>query len=207
MATDESHNRDGGPPESEFTALVTDHLAGKPAATNRLAAYLTDTARNAVQAFLKSRADETQDLVQESVLAVMDYLKKRGSFEGDIGKFTATVARNRCRNHLIWRKRHHKLPLESVEPFLATSHANPLDEILGHEQLAMVQSALNHLDQKCRKLLTSLYIEELPIEQIRQREALKSVQSVYYRRAQCLKKAGEILKKWLSDCSSNGRDE
>jgi len=44
-------------------------------------------------------------VVQESLLAILSHIGKRGGFEGDLVRFAVTVARNRCRNILIWRQR------------------------------------------------------------------------------------------------------
>ncbi len=191
-------------PDGNLPASVADYLAEVPGTADHLAASLTAMARIAVQGFFKSRADDAEDLVQESVVAVMTYLQRRGSFSGDLVKFTTTVARNRCRNQVIWRKRHHKLPLDPFEPFLTHPKQSPLDELLGDEVLELIQLALDQLDERCRNLLYSLYLDGMTVDEVRRSEGLKSVQSIYYRRTQCLGKAGKFLKMRLSDCSANG---
>jgi RNA polymerase sigma factor (sigma-70 family) len=206
MATDTIPNQDNSSPDPALAGLVAGYLAGAPEAANNLATRLTDHARFVVQSFLRSSESETEDLTQESVVAVMEYLKRRGSFSGNLITFTSTVARNRCRNHLVWQKRHHKLPLEPLEPYIASDGTNPLDQILGNEVLELIQLALDRLGAPCRDLLRSLYLEGVTIERIREREGLKSVQSIYYRRAQCLKKAGQFLRKRLRSCSSSGEE-
>ena len=69
----------------------------------------------------------------------------------------------------------------------------------------LVQEALDRLDESCRNLLRALFLENTSIDEMRRREGLKSVQSIYYRRARCLEKAGGILKRRLRDCSAPGK--
>ena len=66
---------------------------------------------------------------------------------------------------------------------------------------------MNNLDDKCRELLKALYIEEISIREMRERTDLTTVQSIYYRRARCLKLLGRLLKNRLVDCSLNGESK
>ncbi len=186
----------------ESSALVRDYLADVPQADDRLASFLTLHVGRTVRAFLNSQEPETEDLIQDAVMAVMKFLRRRGGFEGNLTAFANTVARNRCRNHLIWRRRHPGVPLEDHEPFLASHTDGPLDRLLGAEVVTLVQRALDELDDACRNLLRALYLQGVEIDEIRRREGLKSVQSIYYRRSRCLEKAGRFLKRRLQGCSA-----
>lgn len=190
------------PTKAEVSGLIRDYLAGIPRADDHLATFLTHHVGRTVRAFLQSRETETEDLIQDSVLAVMEFVRRRGGFAGNLIGFANTVARNRCRNHLIWRRRHPGDSLEDHEPFLAGHTDGPLDRLLGAEVVTLVQQALDELDDSCRELLRDLYLHEVDVETIRRREGLKSVQSIYYRRARCLEKAGRFLKGRLLGCSA-----
>ncbi len=190
------------PTQAEVSGLILDYLAQVPEADDHLATFLTHHVGRTVRAFLNSQEPETEDLIQDAVLAVMMFLRRRGGFEGNLTAFANTVARNRCRNHLIWRRRHPGLPLEEHEPYLSSHTDGPLDRLLGAEVVTLVQQALDDLDDACRELLRALYLQGVDIDEIRRREGLKSVQSIYYRRSRCLEKAGRFLKRKLQGCSA-----
>ncbi len=193
--------------DTETAALIAAYLADSAGAADRLAELLIRRTRQTICAFLKSHEPETEDLVQETVLAVMNYLQHRGGFAGNLVSFANTVARNRCRNYLIWRKRHDNKSLEAYEPYLVSTADNPLDRVLDEEVTVMVQNTLANLDSSCRNLLRAIYLEGVTVDEIRRQENLKTVQSIYYRRAKCLAAAGQLLKKALLDCSEKQEAE
>ena len=204
MTTENPRNQPERLTDAECEPIIAACLTGDPAAADRLSRLLAHHARVTVQAFLNQGLPDGDDLVQDTVIAVMSYLKRRGQFSGSLVNFTISVARNRCRNFLIWQNRHASADLESVQLYLASSDKGPLDTLAEKELTSLLQRALDHLDPRCRDLLRALYLEECSIEEMRLRSGLTTVASIYYRRAQCLKKMGGLLKSRLLDCSWDG---
>ncbi len=190
------------PTDAACVELVTRWLAGDSRLGDEIGTLLTRHALLTVRNFLGSAGPEVEDLAQDTVYSVMTNLRRRGEFSGSLINFTITVARNRCRNYLIWQQRHPLAPLDPLNPYLSGPENGPLDTLLEAEILGLLQCALDALDQKCRTLLRAFYLEEKSMEEIRHSVGLKSVQSIYYRRAACLKKIGGLLKSRLAICSS-----
>ena len=132
-------------------------------------------------------------MVQESLLAVLGYLRNRGGFEGDLVRFAVTVERNRCRNILVWRSRHPDVAIEPLCEWLADPQRSPLDSLLEGETRRLLQAGLDSLSRGCRELLHWFYLEDRSIETIRQDIGLDTVQGVYYRRSVCLQQLGRFL--------------
>jgi RNA polymerase sigma factor (sigma-70 family) len=188
--------------ELDLAPVITAHLEGDSAAGELLAGVLSHHALLTTRSFLGRDRPETDDIAQDTVMAVLAFLKRRRGFQGDIVSFTVTIARNRCRNLLIWRQRHPGAPIETVVASLADPGFSPLDSLLENEVNALLQEALDRLGEACRSLLRELYIEGRRVEEVRRRLGLRTVQGIYYRRAGCLKRAAKLLKKRLADCSS-----
>ncbi len=192
--------------DAEIAPLVSAYIAGDAAATERLAALLSNHARLTADEFLKPGHPETDDLAQDAVIAALDYVRRQGGFSGSIVHFTIAVTRNRCRNWLLWRRRHAAVPLDDQAFRTASREPDPLGLLEADEVRRLVQRAVDRLDDLCRRLLRALYLEDATIEEVRRRSGLTSVQSIYYRRARCLEKAGALLKERLEYCSCAGTE-
>jgi hypothetical protein len=90
----------------ELATTISAYLEGDPAAADRLSLTLTRHASLTVRSFLGEERPEGPDIVQDTVLAILAYLQKKNGFSGDLVNFTIAVTRNRCRNLLIWQRRH-----------------------------------------------------------------------------------------------------
>lgn len=196
-----NHDQDSKP----WTDLIAAHLEGDQDGTEALAVVLEVELRRATSSFLGYDDPDVGDVVGESILAVLDYLLRRGEFQGDLGRFAVTVAINRCRNLLAWRQRQKLVPLEPLAAWIANDEASPLDLLLADEQQDLLQQALGGVGPACEKLLRAHYLEGKTIEAIRSDLGLESVQVVYYRRGICLKKAFRFLNRRLGGCSQGGR--
>ncbi len=191
------------PPESTFgeqphlVAAIAAYVAGDDAAAATICAGLRPAVRHAVRRILSADDGEVDDVVQETDVAVLRYLRLNGKLRGDPIVFAVTVARNRCRNILNWRRRHPAVPVTSLQDWLATPERGPLDLLDAAERRRAVADALARLDDVCRYVLKAFYLEEATIEEIRCRLGLKSVQGVYYRRAVCLERIARFLKERL----------
>lgn len=143
---------------------------------------------------------DVDDVLQETLLATLGYIRKNGGFEGDRRRLAVTIAQNRCRDILRWRKARPNVPLVSLENWIADKTKNPLDTLAEQEVLSILQSVLNNLGVRCRNLLQDLYLRHLSMDEIRHKAGLKSVQAIYYRRTICLKEARKLL-----NCRLEGR--
>lgn len=190
---------------TEIADLTVAFCAGKPGAADRLFALLSHHAAVTARDFLGSGVAEIDDISQDTVVAVLAYLERRAEFQGDLINFTISVARNRCRNYLVWQRRRRADSVDDLADYLSNSERGPLETLLADEEVALLQEAVDGLDPGCRRLLHALYHENRKMEDLQGQEGLKSVQSVYHRRAVCLKKVTSLLKNRLFVCSSGGR--
>lgn len=197
--------QDTWPEREPWVELVPAHVAGDDRATERLARWLAPLVRQAGAAYLGDEDADLDDVVDESILAVLRSLRKRGEFTGNLPRFAVTVARNRCRNLLSWRKVRRHQPLEPLADWIADPRRSPLDILLDREIRETLQEALDALDPACRELLRAVYLQGRTIEEIRGRLGLKTVQGVYYRRAICLQRAYELLNNRAIACSAGRR--
>jgi len=188
--------------DQELEAAITACAAGDDNAADTLCRLLTYPVRTAVLGFLHARNLDTDDVIQDTLLAVCLYVRRNEGFSGNIIKFAVTVARNRCRNILNWQQRRPHQPVEPMAEWLANTDQSPLDLLLDDEIRELLQATLSELDAQCHELLRAFYLEDKTIETIRQETDLKTVQGIYYRRTICLQRMCEFLKIRLSDCSS-----
>jgi len=170
------------------------YVAGSDQAAETLCAELASRMRISARFFLGTDSAEIEDVVQESLVAILAYIRKGGGFEGDLVSFAVTVARNRCRNLLNWHARRPQVPIDGLAEWIADRDRSPLDTLLEAEVHQHLQAALDALGDDCRTLLRAFYLEGVSIESIRQRIGLATVQGVYYRRSVCLDQLREFLK-------------
>jgi len=182
--------------------LIAAHVAGDSSAADSLAQCIEPDLRRAAGSFLGAEDPDVDDVVGESLIAVLDYLVRRGGFTGNLTGFAVTVAVNRCRNLLAWRRRRRQVPLEPLAGWIADEEASALDLLLDDERQRLLQAALDGVDPGCEHLLRAYYLEGRTIASLRDELHLESVQAVYYRRGVCLQKAFRILNRLFGDCST-----
>jgi len=187
--------------DSEWSSLIAACCRGDEAAAERICELLRNPILLAVQRFLPTDENDQDDVLQETLIAVINYLHGNDDFAGNLVKFAVTIASNRCRDLLRYRQRKRQEPIESLENWITDRSRSPLDFLHEEEILDHLRTALGLLDPDCRSLLEEMYLQEISTENIRRRLGLKSVHGVYYRRSVCLKKALRILKDVLSDRS------
>jgi RNA polymerase sigma factor (sigma-70 family) len=187
---------------STLQNAILDFVAGDDGAGDRICRALQGPVRLAAGRFFPQDVAETDDVTQDTLVAVLAYLRKRGGFSGDLIKFAVTVASNRCRNILNWRKRWPQVPVEKMPAWQANPHRSPLDFLLENEIRDLLQEGLDRLDRPCRELLVAFFLEESSIEEIRTRTGLTTVQGVYYRKSVCLNKMMHFLKRRMAGGSS-----
>ena len=184
--------------------LIQAFIAGKDRADEDLFAWLRPTVDNAVAPFQTVCQQDCEDVAQETIMAVFGYLRRRGAFDGNLPGFAVTIARNRCRDILRFRRRHPHRPLESLTAWLADDRKSALDHLTEREVSGLVRQAVAVLRPDCRFLIQAVYFLGETMENLRQELKLKSVQAVYYRRDACLRQMLKVLKNRLSDRSLFG---
>ena len=192
--------------DTAVAAATTDFLGGRPGADDRLSKLLSTPIRNAAVGFLGPDHAELCDVVQDSCLAVLDHLGRRGRWSGQLVPFAVTVARNRCRNILNWQTRWQHTPVESLEGWLSDPNHDPLELLAETELTTILQDELDKLEKPCGALLRGLFLEGASALEMQRRLGYKTVQGVYYRRDSCLSEALAALKMRLSICSPDEMD-
>ncbi len=196
------------PDESAFyAAAISSYVSGDPDAGDEIATALAGPLRLEARIYLGDDSADVDDVVQDSIMAVLHYLRKNEGFTGNLVKFAVTVARNRCRNLLNWRKRLPHVQIDPMLTWLENSDRSPLDALLEQEITQLLQEALDRLPEECRVILRAFYLEDVSAEEIRRRIGLKTVQGIYYRKTVCLEQAFRRLKNRLKICSSGGNGE
>ncbi|MBA4371039.1 MAG: hypothetical protein C0418_05625 [Coriobacteriaceae bacterium] len=189
-------------PESRLPAVLAAFFAGDPEADDDLCRTLHAPVAGAVASFLGTDGPETDDVIQESLMAVVGYLRRRGGFEGNLIRFAVTVARNRCRNILTWRRRRPHVPLEPLADWIAAPERNPLDAYAEEQVLGALRASLADLGADCRDLLRALFMEKVSAESLCERLGLTTVRAIYYRRENCLKGLQLLMNRRLGEAWS-----
>ncbi len=171
--------------------------AGNKAAEVFLYRKLERPVRVSTVRFLRDEHPDRDDVIQETLIATLEYIRKKGGFEGDLVRFAVTIARNRCRNLLSARKRHPSISIEPLAEWIADQERSPLDLVEEKDIRRIIQDAIDKLDRICRFLLRAFYIEGRSIRAIQRKTGLKTVQGVYYRRSVCLDRVAGILRERL----------
>ncbi len=190
--------------EAELPGILSAFFSGTEDADDRMCSVLYKPVLDSVRAFLGRDNQDVDDVVQESLVAVLGYLRKRGEFEGNLVRFAVTIARNRCRNILIWRRRHPHIHIDPLSDWIAAPGRTPLDAFLDQELLDVLQDAMTRLEKACHDLLHALFIDQRSAISLLRDLRLTSVRSVYYRREACLQDLYELLNRRLSGGSKRG---
>jgi RNA polymerase sigma factor (sigma-70 family) len=189
-------------PETRLPAVLAAFFEGGAGADDELCRVLRNPVAGAVASFLGADGPETDDVIQESLMAVVGYLHRRGGFEGNLVRFAVTVARNRCRNILAWRRRRPHVPLDPLADWIAAPERSPLDAYGEEQVLTALRTSLAELGADCRDLLHALFMEMVSAEAMCERLGLTTVRAVYYRRENCLKGLQLLMNRHLGEAWS-----
>ena len=185
---------------------VAAYIAGDEEAGGRLCRSLEPVVRAEVRRFLPSSDAEHDDVVQETLIALLTYLRKAGRGPDRTEAFVVTMAGNRCRNLYRWRKRRPTVELESTADWPSGAGENPLELLETAELEGLLQNALSQLDEPCRRLLIAIYVEDRPMEDLQRDAGLGTVQGAYYRKYSCLKKLALLLNRRWFDGHETGTE-
>ncbi len=178
---------------------IAAYIAGDTGAGDRICRHLETPVRNEVRRFLSVADIDYDDIVQDSLIAMLSYLRKSQRCPERPEAFVVTITGNRCRNLYHWRKRRPSMEIEKASTFLVDAGDDPLEQLDGRELESLLGDAFDRLDPDCRRLLLSIYLEKSHMEELQQDAGLRTIQGVYYRKYVCLKKLGKLLNRsWFS---------
>lgn len=180
----------------QLGADIQAYIAGDDAAGDRICRHLEQSIRLEVGRFLMPDDPEREDVVQDSLLSMLAYLRRAGRAPDRPEAFVVTIAGNRCRNLYRWRKRRTMVRVDDAEATLSEERG-PLDMLEAREIDALLEQAFKQLPAECRDLLTSIYSQERPMEELQREAGLGSLQGIYYRKYACLKKLSELFNRGL----------
>lgn len=167
---------------------IAAYVSGDDAAGRGVCATLDAVVRRAVYSFLPADDPDRDDVVQDTLLSLLQHLRTAGKAPDRPEAFAAASARNRCRNLHQWRRVRHSVDIDEMAGRISCTSASPLDLLDARETHDLLTEALADLDPVCRQLLLDIYREEKSMESLRREAGLSSVQGVYYRKNNCLKK-------------------
>ena len=171
-------------------------------AGDRICRGIEAVIRAEVGRFLSASDLEQDDIVQETLVSFLAYLRRAGLSPDRPEAFVVTMAGNRCRNLYRRRSRRPMLDLDLVAEWLPSSVDNPHEQLEKRELKAAIREGFARLDPPCRKLLLSIYFDQRPMEELQREAGLGTVQGIYYRKYACLKK----LQGLLNEHRFGGRD-
>lgn len=196
------------PNASDLDLAIAAYVAGDDAASDELYRRLRGPVHAEARQFLALDNVDFDDVVQETIIAVLAYLRKNEGFSGNLVKFAVTVVRNRCRNLKNFHSRRPQVSVDALRNRLTSAlFGNPLEALIDAEIRRLVQESLDELDPACRSLLHALYVQGIPCKEMIRPLGLKSVHGVYRRRSACLARMNRIVKKRLEiDSRRAGRN-
>jgi RNA polymerase sigma factor (sigma-70 family) len=172
---------------------VAAYIRGDDRAGDRICRGLEPVIRAEVSRFLADADADHDDVVQDTLVGLLAYLRKAGRGPDRLEAFAATMAGNRCRNLYRWRKRRPSVELESTSEWLRGPGLDPLEALEASEVERLVRRALAALDPPCRKLLLEIYAEHRSMQDVQREAGLGTVQGAYHRKYVCLKKLARLL--------------
>jgi len=167
--------------------------AGVPGTSDLLVELLREPLSNDVTRFLSPDHPDIEDVIQETLVATLNYLSRDVEFHGDLVRLAVTIARNRCRDLMRRNQRWAQIRIEPLADWLENPQKTILEDIEESERYSILQEALEKLSPECHKLLKFTYLEEMNTEDIRQSMGLQSRQGVYYRKAGCLRRLKKLF--------------
>jgi len=128
-------NRRGDP----LPNLAARLAGGDELAADTICRRLDGPVRRAAAGLFAPETPDIDDVAQETLVAVLDYIHRNQGFTGDLIRFAVTVARNRCRNIVIQRMRRPELPIETMAEWIAHPQHSPLELLEDRETLGLLQ--------------------------------------------------------------------
>lgn len=185
-------------------ADVAAYIAGSDEAGGRVCAALGVVIREEVRRFLSESDADHDDVIQDTLLRFLEYLRRAGQAPESPLAFIVTMAGNRCRNLYRWRQRRPGVDVAAVSDRLPSPGADPLQRLETRERDACLRTALCRLEAPCRKLLLEIYANRRPMQEVREEAGLSTVQGAHYRKYVCLRKLARLLNELWSEGREGG---
>lgn len=169
--------------QNESETVVAALLADRPEAVAAVAGWARTIAVHRVWHF-----ETPEDIVQETLLAVVRNLRRGGYVPGDFRAYVRRIAKNRCVSRFRrYRTRGPQASLDEgeVQTVASKEGARTLEDRLTVEEI------LARLDDTCRRLITLAYFEGLSRRQIGLRLGISET-AAKVRLFRCLERAREI---------------
>ncbi|MCP4145594.1 MAG: sigma-70 family RNA polymerase sigma factor [bacterium] len=173
-----------------IASSIADYAAGNNSAGDLIYKYLASHIRTSVELFFGEDNINIDDIIHETIISVLEYIRLNNGFEGDLIGFSIAVARNDCRNIYKLNNKNPSQSIDSVHEWLAAAGDNQLEAIITEETNTVLQKALNRIGRICKKILSGFYTDNKTVEQLKTELEFKDTQSVYYKKQVCL---GKIL--------------
>lgn len=187
--------------------ILDRYIDGDDTAGDEICTIMEPRVRSTVGAFLGADDADGDDIVQDTLIALLGYLRRARVVPDNPTAFVVTIARNRCRNLHLWRRRRIARDVTELADQLPHAAASPLELVDTGQKRLLLRETIANLDAKCRRLLDAIYRRERTIESVRVELGLGSVQAVYHRRNICLKKAHSFLNQRLFSCRTSGDEQ
>ena len=185
---------------------IAAYIAGDRLAAERVCSALEPVIRREVSRFFTASDPDHDDVVQETLVAWLAYLRRAGKSPDSPAAFVVTMTANRCRNLYWYRRRHHTVSLDKVHNWPSSGAPGPLEALEDAELTALLREALEQLDPPCRQLLSAIYFENRPMEELQREAGLGTVQGAFYRKYSCLKKLARLFNRRCFGGHGSGAD-
>ncbi|MCP4548145.1 MAG: sigma-70 family RNA polymerase sigma factor [bacterium] len=174
----------------------SDLLAGVPDSDDRLYRLLWPQLLRQATPFLAHTDIDPVDVVQDSLISLLAYFRNSSDLaDCRVAAYASVVVRNRCRDVLRRKRAKLVVRFDKIAGTLKSSLKDPLEELVALENSEWLNEAILALPQSCRTILKELYYRGRTVRELAETMKLNSVQVLYYRRNQCLKKLKRNFKK------------
>lgn len=176
---------------------ISRYIDGDDTAGELICKTLQVQVRTSVRSLLGHHDADGDDVTQDTMIAMLGYLRRAKVPPDNPTAFAITIARNRCHNLRVWRRRRQAQDVVELAERLPHIAVSTLDLIEEEQRRRLLEEVLQNLDPACRDLLVAVYRQGAKIEDLRRDLGLRSVQAVYHRRNVCLRKAQRLLNRRL----------
>ncbi|HTL07015.1 MAG TPA: sigma-70 family RNA polymerase sigma factor [Chitinophagaceae bacterium] len=137
---------------------------------------------------------EAQDVFQETVVAFIDIIKRdRYKPEAKLATFLTAVAKNIWFNE-VKKKERSQFREKEFEKGRAQVEAD-ISQLMGEREMkTALRNLLLQLDERCRKILTLFYYEEMSMKEILQHLPYENEQVVRNKKSKCLQHLTGLVK-------------
>ena len=140
--------------------------------------------------------DDAEDVLQEAIVVLWQHVRS-GSFkyQAKLSTFIYATAKNIWFRRLVRQRR--ELPATEEALDMASSDANPLEELEENERVLAVQKAMEQIGNPCRDILLLFYWEEQSMEEIAMKLGFSNADTVKSKKYQGKKSLEYLVRNML----------